>query len=305
MMRWLVLLTLGFCFGSSFLFAEILLESTSVYVIVFLRILIAGSILFGGVCAYYTVKFGSIMHNTVLLGIPRKTWGYLWVMAFLTYTPFLLVVYGQHYITGGLAAIINATTAFQGMILASLFLPNEKITLSRLVGVCISIFGVVIAIGLDDILAFDDNIIGGAYVFLGSTIIAIGLVWGKKHLQQVPAFVSAGSVHFIGAIQMLPFIVIWHGDALATLTAPVVYSLFSYALFATVFAFPLNFYLIKSAGASFASLNTIVLVPCAIILEYIVLGHHILITQVYGFILIFVGMVLMDKNRMGKIIMPS
>ena len=63
---------------------------------------------------------------------------------------FLLITFGQQSISGGLASILNANTSFIAIILASLFLPLERLSLNRVVGVSIGILGVVIVVRLGD-----------------------------------------------------------------------------------------------------------------------------------------------------------
>lgn len=295
--HWIALFVLGMLSGSSFLFAEILLNHINVTTIVFLRIGITGVLMFMGLIVYYR---GHIIWNGALFGISKNQWLALCLMAFfVTVGPFVFVVYGQQFVTGGVASILNATTAFQGMILASLFFANERLRLNRVIGVLMGIFGVIVAIGFNEIRNFDSQAMGGLFVIIGAFFMACGSVWGKLKLQTVPIIISAMAVNFIGALEMLPFVVTLHADQFSLVTGYVFTHIFLYAIFASVLAFPLYFYLINNAGSSFMTLNTIMIVPSAIVLEYIFLGVPLASNQLYGFMIIAMGLLLLDGRLLG------
>ena len=294
--HWLALFLLGALFGSSFLFAEILLNTLNAYTIVFIRIGLTGILLLIGLIVYYR---GRIIWNGMVFGLTKQQWRDLCIMAvFITIGPFLCVVYGQNFITGGLASILNATTAFQGMILASLFFANERLQWNRFLGVLLGIIGVIIAIGFEEILNPNQSL-GGLFVVLGGTCISIGSVWGKFRLQTVPIIVSVMAVNLIGAVEMLPLILTVYADQIALIDRQILIYGLLYALIPTVFAFPLYFYLLKYVGSSGMTLNTIVVVPSAFLLEYIFLDEPFVANQLYGFMVIIMGLLLLDGRVLG------
>ena len=61
---------------------------------------------------------------------------------------FNFIAFGQLYVTGGKASIVNANTAFMGVIVSGLFLSTEPATWNRVVGVIIGVTGVAVAIGV-------------------------------------------------------------------------------------------------------------------------------------------------------------
>ena len=76
------------------------------------------------------------------------------------------------YVTGGMASIVNANTAFKGVIGAGLFLFGESATWNRVVGVMIGVTRVAIAIGITPMVpAADAN-----DLLLGSLAIIVGTI---------------------------------------------------------------------------------------------------------------------------------
>ncbi|MFP3441883.1 EamA family transporter, partial [Pantoea sp. SIMBA_133] len=62
--------------------------------------------------------------------------------------PFVFIVWGQTQIASGLASILNAATPIFTVVVASMFLPDERATPLKIVGVVVGFIGVVVMIGL-------------------------------------------------------------------------------------------------------------------------------------------------------------
>ena len=95
-----LLLTLSILWGGSFYFVEVLLVELSPPRVVLLRVSLAAVVLW-------------LLVLATGLPLPRgaSTWRDLAVMGLLNNaTPFGLITWGQVHVSGGLAAILNATT---------------------------------------------------------------------------------------------------------------------------------------------------------------------------------------------------
>ena len=129
---WALLLGLSFAFSLSFSLAEVLLVNNPPFTIVFYRLAIASVFMLG---------LMRMMGKS--LRVPR---GQLILLFFVGLAnnalPFSAIVYGQQYITGGLASIINANTAFFTMILACMVFADERLTTRRLIGIVLGVCGV-------------------------------------------------------------------------------------------------------------------------------------------------------------------
>ena len=132
---WSLILLLGFLWGSSFLFVELLLEALTPFSIVYLRVLIA-SLIFLVLLIIIRPRF-QLTKGLILS---------LVIMAILNnILPFLLIAIGQQSTTGSLASILNANTSLITILLASILIPSEKLSINRLVGVVVGVLGVTIA----------------------------------------------------------------------------------------------------------------------------------------------------------------
>ena len=90
-----------------------------------------------------------------------------------------------------MASIINANTAFFGVLVAAIFILNVKLSAHRLIGVIIGVSGVVIVVGLSELSQFDLTSIGQLAVTLATLSYAFASVWGRLKLQGYDSIVTA------------------------------------------------------------------------------------------------------------------
>ncbi len=135
---WAMLILLSVLWGGSFFFVGVAVNELPTLTIVALRVVIAAITLW-------------MIVLIIGLPIPRslKLWSMFLAMGLLNNViPFLLIVWGQAQIASGLASILNAATPIFTVIVAAIFLTDERPTQLKVIGVTIGFLGVVMMIGL-------------------------------------------------------------------------------------------------------------------------------------------------------------
>lgn len=129
---WFKFLFLGLVWGSSFLWIKLALAEVSPFVLVMFR---TGFAFLGLVGVSFLLK----------TRITRKDlWKYLVLGLFNVAIPFVLISWAETHISSGMAAILNSTVPLFTIILAPLFLVEEKFTLRTLAGLILGFGGVVV-----------------------------------------------------------------------------------------------------------------------------------------------------------------
>jgi drug/metabolite transporter (DMT)-like permease len=282
--NWVLVITLGIIWGSSFLFVEILLNNINPWMIVFLRVSIASIILIS-FCVYKNIN----------LNLKLNDYYNISVMSLLNNViPFLLIVYGQKTTTGGLASIINSSTAFFSIILASILISEEKLNFSRIIGVIIGVVGVIITIGYDNLIELNEEGIGPYYILLATISYSFAGIWAKVKMKNISSLLSATGMTSISAILLFPIVIIYHQEQFYLIDQMVFKNAMLYALCCSVFAYLIYFKILETTGAGNLLICTIIVPASALILNYVVLGEQILSKEIFGIIIISIGLIILD-----------
>ena len=288
---WLLVSLLGLFWGSSFFFVEVLLKYLSPFIIVYLRVSIASIFL---ILFIYIkgIKFQFTFNNFFNLSI----------MSLLNNIfPFLLITFGQQTTTGGLASILNANTSFVAIILASLFLPLERLNLSRVVGISIGILGVVIAVGYQNIFELKNDDLGKYLIIIATISYGFAGVWGKLRLQNFSPIIAATGMLTVSTIILTPYAIINHLEEIYSLNFYIVKYAFVFAIICSVFAYFLYFKILESAGAGNLLICTIIIPPSSIFLNAFFLDQNITTNEYLGLIVIILGLIILDGRLFKKI----
>jgi len=300
---WGLLLLLSFIWGASFYFIEVGLGYLDPYWLVSLR-LVTGAI----ALTAWLVLTGNMPVPNFSLSPTRSLWIAGAVMGVLNnIIPFSLIAIGQQYVTGGMASILNANTAFMGVIVSGLFLAAEPAKWHRIIGVIIGIFGVSIAIGLENLSGGteDSTILWGQIAIILATIsYAFAGVWGKVKL--------AGFQPIHGAVVMLvcsAVISVFVASLFSVTPPPAIFSapfdmillVIGLGVFGTALAYPLYFRILELAGASNLMLVTIIVPVFALVIDAMLLQQFVSYADMAGFGLVAIGLMVMD-GRLNRFI---
>ena len=156
---WLALLGLSVIWGGAFFFAAIAVEVLPPMVVVWLRVSLAALTLWIIVLAF-RVPMPSF----------AKAWKFFAFMGFFNnIVPFGLIFWGQTLAPSGLASIFNATTPLFTIVIASLLLSDERLTLLKGLGVIAGVFGVTLMVGSDLLLASQGSVLA-QLAFVGAAV---------------------------------------------------------------------------------------------------------------------------------------
>ena len=287
---WSLLLSLAFIWGASFYFIEIGLIYLDPFWLVSVRLL------FGALPLALWLLF-----QEKTLPIKLGFWTSVMIMGVLNnFLPFNFIAFGQLYVTGGMASIVNANTAFMGVIVSGLFLSGEPATWNRIVGVMIGITGVAIAIGVTPMLpAADANdlLLGSLAIIVATIAYAFAGVWGKIKLAEYsPTQSAVGMLICSSAISVLCSFLISGPPSLAIMNYPfdLMKVVLGLGVLGTALAYPLYFKILEEAGSSNLMLVTIIVPVFAIILDGILLSQFVTGSDLFGFALIAIGLFIMD-----------
>jgi drug/metabolite transporter (DMT)-like permease len=287
---WVMLLLLSLVWGGSFLFIAMAVKELSALQIVFARVLLAAACLIP-------------VHLMVQGKLPTDS--RIWMAAggmsvMNNIIPFTLITWGQHYITGGLASVVNATTP----IFAALFMAMagfEAITGRKALALIIGFIGVGVLQGVD-LNTVNSQSRGIFAVMVAAGFYGLSAPWSQKMLIGIPPLTTA-SCQLLVSTLLMAVIVFFFGDVrqYQSVSAPTWAALAGLAIFSTSFAYLLFFKIIARAGPSFVSLVTMIIPVSAILLGYIMIGEKLSPQEILGALIIGLALIVIDGRLLKRL----
>lgn len=238
------------------------------------------------------------------LPMPRdpRTWAVLLALGLIgNALPFSLITWGQTTVPSGLAAILNAATAVFGVLVAAAFFRDEKLTARKVTGVTLGIGGVAVAMGVQNLLAFDPTALGQLALIGASLSYAFTGALGRVALRSVNATVAATGMMTGAALVMIPWALATDGMPAAHHSGHVWLALAYSAVIATAVAYLIYYRLLGIVGAGNTSFVTLLVAPVAIVLGAVLLQESLPVRAYLGFALLAAGLVVLDGRLLARL----
>lgn len=283
-----LLLLLGLVWGSSFIAIKIAVANAMPpLTMATLRVGIATAML----CGLATAK------GQVWPRFANGGWR-LWLrIAFLGIVgnslPFFLIGWGEQFTTSQLAGILMATIPMFVVILAHIMTHDEKLSLGKLVGICLGFLGVVILVGVDALKGLGEQVIGQLAILGGCLSYSLYGIFTRR-LPRMGPEMTVGTILLAGFIIMLP-VWLWHDrpwelDWPALWQSHAVPAAIWLGLASTGCGNLLFFLILRRAGAGFSSFNNYLVPLIALIYGYFWLGEQPGLNAVAALILVLMGL---------------
>jgi drug/metabolite transporter (DMT)-like permease len=236
-----------------------------------------------------------------LLGQKMPTSGRIWAAFFgmgllNNVLPFVLIVWGQHRIASGLAAILNATTPLFTVLVAHLLTPDEKLTPLKAVGVAMGFAGAAVMIGPAALRGIGAGVLAQLACLAGALSYAFAGIFGRRFrsMNVAPIATAAGQVCASAAL-LLPLMLLVDRPWQLTLPHATTWgAVLGVGLLSTALAYVLYFRILAAAGATNLLLVTFLIPVSAILLGVLVLGEQLLFRHAGGMALIGLGLMFID-----------
>ena len=295
-MDWGLLVLLSLLWGGSFLCVGIAVQELPVLTIIALRVSLAALVL-----------WGIALFSGHQLPRGRKTWQAFLALGLLNNViPFGLIVFGQQTIGAGLAAILNATTPLWTVLIAALFLADERFSKQKLFGVLLGLVGVIVMVGPDSLAGISRNL-GAQLAVLGATLsYAFASVFGRRFAAAKisPLHTALGQVTASSFILVPLALMIDTPWASALPSQATIFAILGLAILSTAGGYLLFFNILKRAGATNVSLVTLLIPPSAIAMGMLFLEETLQGIHFIGLALIILGLLSL-QGRLFRLSRPK
>lgn len=181
--HWIAFITLGAIWSASFLWIKIALDEIGPNTLVAWRVLFGLLFAAGVVFQQHKAWPGDFAgwFPFLLLGITSVA------------IPFFLITWGELSIDSAVAAILNATVPLFTIVIAHLFLHDDRMSVQRVIGLFIGFIGVVVLLSEDLTAGSQNSVIGQGAVILAAIFYAASSVYARRKTLAAPGLVRGAA----------------------------------------------------------------------------------------------------------------
>ena len=281
---WLILTILGAVWGSAFIFIKIAAPEFGAVGLVQTRLLIA------------SLVFLPVLFTKKYFNLLKLAWKHSLVLAVTNNAiPFTLFSFGSFGADSNILAILNATTAFNTMIIALLWL-GEKVTLKQIFGLILGFIGVIILVNPE---SSSTSVFSAIFCLIGAACYSFSTVFIQKYSNNTNKFVLIGWSIVFSCIIMIPITLLNLPSEMPSSRA--ILSAIWLGSISTGLAFFGYVYLIEQIGAVKTSTVAYFLPIFGIIWGAVFLNEIITLGIISGCITILIGVFFATSNKKNEI----
>lgn len=293
---WVLIAVMSVLWGGTFLFNRVAVAEVPPITIVFVRVALAGLVL-----------WPLVGLNRLTLPRDLISWRDFAVMGLLNnVVPFVLIVWAQAHIPGGLASILNALTPLFAVVCAHVLTTDDRATPNKVVGVQLGLAGVAVLVGPGALGAAGDAVLAELAMVAATFSYGLSSVWSRRFRGRPPLVTATGQLLTSTAMLAPLSLLVDAPWTLAVPSAATLACLAALALLSTALAYVLFFRVVTLAGPSNAMLVTLLIPVSAILLTATILGERLQAHQFFGMAVIASGLIAVDGRlvrwlRQGRI----
>lgn len=278
----LIYLILCFVWGSTWLAIKISIESFPPFISAGLRFFIASFTIF----TLMRIRGSELQTDEEAIKL-------YFMMGFFSFViPFGLVYWAEQFVDSGLASVLFAVYPFFVAIFSFFMIPNEKISLIRIIGMVLGFSGILIIFHDSFSLTITDYILGMLAIVISAIMQAFMAVTIKKRgkylnpltMNLVPMMIAGIVMLFIGFLfENLEKINITEKGVIAVLYLAVIGSVVTFTSF---------YWLLKKISVIIMSLIAFITPVVAIILGWLLYGETLSKNHLIGTSLVLIGVLI-------------
>jgi drug/metabolite transporter (DMT)-like permease len=277
--------------GSAYFFAELAIPELPVLTIAAFR-LVPAALLLAGICVWLGLR----------LPATSREWRRLILLAAANnVAPMLLILWAQRELTGGIAAVLTATTPLFGVFIAHVFTQDERLSLAKLTGILVGIAGVAVLVGAD--LLGEAGSGGLAKLALLAAALSYGIsgVYARRFPRYPPQNLATGQLLGALALSMPIALLVDQPWTLSLPSAKAAGAVAAMGLFSSALAALCYFTVLKRAGATNAMLATLLVPLTPIVLGGLFLGEALAPHEITGACIIALALLIIDGRLLARL----
>ena len=208
--------------------------------------------------------------------------------------PWLGITYSEVTISSGLAAAMLSTLPIFTFIITSLIMKTERFTIYGFAGLLISLLGLVLVIGLDNIVGHNSTTIGILIILGGFFSYAVNGILVPIYAKDVEPLVTITYTIGFATIILIVLAFLLEQPIATELDTKNLLALLGLGVISTALVFSGYYTLLKRAGPFFTSLMGYLAPISGVVAGVIFLQESLVLAQIAGIFLVLVGVLLVN-----------
>ncbi len=215
--------------------------------------------------------------------------------------PWLGIAYSEEIISSGLAATMLAVLPIFTYLITAFIIKTEKFTFHGAVGLFIALIGLILVIGIHNILSHNTTLMG-ALIILGAFFsYAVNGILVPIYARDIDPFVIITYTIGFSSIIIAVLAFIFEDPTMIPLNTENILALLGLAVISTAFGFSGYYLLIDRAGPFFTSLIGYLAPVFGVIFGVIFLDNRFSMLQLLGIVFVLLGIVLINKKKLRSV----
>ncbi len=279
---------LGLIWGTNFVFIKWSTEAVSPMQVALVRV-IAG---------FLTVAAYALITKQLKLSHLRHSVHFIVMACLAAALYFYGFAAGTALLASGLAGAVSASIPLFSLLAAVLFLPEEKLTTNRVLGLLVGLVGVTLIAKPFTGALGDSYLLGVLWMMVGSFSLGVSFVYARKFVTPLELPPAALTTYQLGFAALILIVVTDKTGLAALRDSPNSLAILVLGLgfLGTGLAYVLYYYVISKLGAVRASALTYVPPVVALFLGALFLGETIVVVDYLATAVIFAGVLLVNKR---------
>ena len=210
--------------------------------------------------ATWRVSLGALVLLMIALMIGQKfprdfrNWRNIFFVGCLnSAVPFFLISWGQQFISSAESALLMAMGTFFGLVVSHFSSHDERINVSRALGVSIGFIGVLVLVLWDMLESGPGNLSGQLAVMTAGCSYATSSIVSRR-LTHLPMISTSAATMLSASLYMVPLAFLLEDPLPATISGSSMFAIIYLGVIATALAMTMRFFIIRANGAVFMSM---------------------------------------------------
>jgi putative membrane protein PagO len=225
---------------------------------------------------------------------------YIFLGFFSYLIPFGLVYWSEQFIPSGLTSILFAVLPFGVIIFSKLMMKESVISFNQVVGVILGFIGIIVIFSESLEMEFSGYFLGMSAALFAALMQAYVAVVIKKHGKHLNIMTMNFIPLLMTGVLMTAGGIIFENHSVWIFDWKAIGSIIYLALFGTVIAFSVYYWLIKKMNLVILSLNSFISPIIAVILGWLILSEKLSWQTLAGSILVLIGVLFANLQRFKK-----